>query len=327
MIKLGNLHHGGIMPNYKCTAACRHCLYACSMTRTGGYMSPEDMDAVCTTLTEGGCHSVHIGGGEPFLDFEGLLTLIKTATGHGIAVEYIETNGYWANNEAKVKSRLEALTVAGADTLCISVDPFHAEYVPYAAPLRLAEWCKRYGFGYFLWQERFLPMLKNLPGDKSHNRAALEKGISKDYIRKTALAYGLSYGGRAVNIAEEYFPPKPITEVTKSKPCTGLLSTNHFHVDMYGRFIPPGCTGIAIPLEEGIKGIPAGKYPAFEALLNGGVAALLEYAKNRGFAPNPEGYATDCVLCFYIRQWLSQQGGCPELDMEHYEESLMYYRD
>jgi len=283
------------------------------------------MQAVCAALRSGSCSSVHIGGGEPFLDFEGLLTLVKTAQKYGIIVEYVETNGYWASSEDKVKDRLKALIDAGVDTLCISVDPFHAEYIPYAAPIRLAEWCRRYGFGYFLWQERFLPMMKSLSGDEAHNRAALEDGISQDYIQKTALTYGLSYGGRAVNIAQEYFPSQPIAKITSSSPCHKLLSTNHFHVDMYGRFIPPGCTGIAIPLEEGLCGIPAGKYPAFEALLNGGVSALLELAVSRGFSPNRSGYATGCVMCFYIRRWLSLQGGCPELDVEHYEESLRYY--
>ena len=288
-------------------------------------MSQSDMDEVCATLKEGGCSSVHIGGGEPFLDFDGLVALVNTARKHGIAVEYIETNAYWAKNEEMVKSRLNALKNAGGDTLCISLDPFHGEYVPYAAPLRLAKWCKQYGFGCFLWQERFLPMMKKLDGDKAYTRGELEAGISKDYIHDTALAYGLSIGGRAVKIAEEYFPLRPVAELVNSEPCHKLLSTAHFHVDMYGRFIPPGCTGIAIPLKEGLEGIPAGKYPAFEALLEGGVAALLEYGQARGFAPDPMGYSSGCVLCFYVRRWLSAMGDCPELDAEHYEQSLRYY--
>ena len=315
-------------------------------------MSQKSMDDVCATLKEGGCRSVHIGGGESFLDFDGLLALLKTCRRHGITVEYIETNAYWASNEEKVRSRLEALSSAGADTFCISVDPFHAEYVPYAAPLRLAKWCRNYGFGYFLWQERFLPMMKGLDAEKVHSRAAIEAGISKDYIWDTAQAYGLRMGGRAVNIAEEYSPRKPISEVANNTPCHRLLSTDHFHADMYGRFIPPGCTGIAIPLKEAIRGIPAGKYPAFEALLEGGVAALLEYAKgcvspdrdvlssdNAGFsqdrpAPAPcktisaidtGSYTSGCNLCFHLRHWLSKQGCCPELDPEHYDASLQYY--
>ena len=325
MIKLGVLRHGGIMPNYQCTAACRHCLYACSMDRAGGYMSQADMDAVCATLREGGCRSVHIGGGEPFMDFDGLLALLKTARSHGISVEYIETNGYWAASEDGVKKRLQALACAGADTLCISVDPYHAEYVPYTAPLNLAKWCRAYGFGYFLWQERFVPMMQGLDPNKAHTRAEMEAAISPDYIRDTALAYGIRMGGRAVNIADEYYPRKPVEDVVKAGGCRGLQSTDHFHVDMYGRFIPPGCTGIAIPLREAVDGVPSGKYPAFEALLKGGVAALLEYAVGLGFVPDARGYTSGCGLCFYLRRWLSERGGCAELDGEHYLHSFGYY--
>ena len=325
MVKVNNLQHGGIMPNYKCTAACRHCLYACDMDRTGGFMSRDSMDAVCESLIEGGCRSVHIGGGEPFLDFDGLLTLLKTAKEYNISVEYIETNGYWSKDENTVKSRLNSLAAAGSDTLCISVDPFHAEYIPYAAPIKLAKWCKELGFGYFLWQERFLAMLENIDAQKAHTRASLESGISKNYIQDTARAYGLSMGGRAINIEEEYYPRKPVEELTSGKPCRGLLSGNHFHVDMYNRFIPPGCTGIAIPMKEAVNGIPAGKYPAFEALLTGGVKALMELANKQGFIPDSKGYTSTCGLCFHIRHWLSKNADCPELDAEHYMAALRYY--
>ncbi|MDR1574861.1 MAG: hypothetical protein LBS37_02540 [Treponema sp.] len=58
------------MVNYRCTAACRHCLYACSPTRRAGYLSREVMREICRLLRKGGIGSVHIGGGEPFLDFE-----------------------------------------------------------------------------------------------------------------------------------------------------------------------------------------------------------------------------------------------------------------
>ena len=324
MIKLRHLSHGGIMPNYQCTAACRHCLYACSMDWEG-YMTEADMETACENLRYGGCRSVHIGGGEPFMNFDGLVALVKMAVRYGISVEYVETNGYWATDEKTVKNYLEALRDAGADTLCISVDPFHAEYVPYERPVRLAELCRRYRFGYFLWQERFLSMLTGVAPDRAHVRRALEENISSDYIYKTARVYGLRYGGRAINIESEYGQKKPLEKLlTTNSPCRELLSTNHFHVDMYGRFIPPGCTGIAIPLREMVDGIDPGKYPAFEALASGGVTALVDYAKERGFQPEP-GYTSTCALCFHTRHWLSKLEGTPELVREHYEQSLAHY--
>jgi hypothetical protein len=95
---------------------------------------------------------------------------------------------------------------------------------------------------------------------------------------------------------------------------------------MYGRYIPPGCTGIAILLEEAVHGIPDGKYPVLEVLLSGGAAELLRYAQGKGFMPDPEGYPSRCAFCIHIRHWLSENATSPELDAEHYRESLMYWR-
>ena len=130
MITTERLMHGGVMANYRCTAACRHCLYACSPDRTDGYISEKTAVSVAALLRTAGCRSVHIGGGEPFLNFEGLLMLVRKMTDAGVRVEYIETNAYWAADRRQAVKRLGELAQAGADTLCISIDPFHAEYVP-----------------------------------------------------------------------------------------------------------------------------------------------------------------------------------------------------
>jgi len=324
MIKISKLHHGGIMTNYECNAACRHCLYACSPDRSDGYISPQGAEEVCRLLVEGGCHSVHIGGGEPFLDFDGLINLLETAKKFRINVEYVETNGFWAVEPGKAKTYLKTLLKAGADTLCISLDPFHAEYVAYSLPVKLAEICRSVGFGYFLWQERFLRPMEGVNPNKPHDRKALEYQISPDYIFETAQSYGIGMGGRAINIELEYSSKHPLNKIISNQPCRGLLSTNHFHVDLYGNFIPPGCTGIAIPLGELINGLPEGKYPAFEALLTGGTANLLEFAIGKGFNPD-ETYTSACALCFFVRKWLSQNAECPELDAEHYLASFDFY--
>jgi len=275
-----------------------------------------------------GINSVHIGGGEPFIDFEGLLTLLNKAAKFGIRVDYIETNACWATDENTVARYLSVLRKAGADTLCISIDPFHAEYVPYAYPLRLAEICRKSGFGYFLWKEQFVNALRNTNPDIAHDRAALEKSIGREYIRDTAKAYGLKTGGRAINIELEYSPRKPVEELlapAAGKTCDGLVSTAHFHVDMYNRFIPPGCTGFVLPMKEVVHGIPAGKYPVFEALHGGGTVALYALAKAHGFVADAKGYATRCALCFFMRKFLSETGKFAELDAEFYVQSLEYY--
>ena len=107
--------------------------------------------------------------------------------------------------------------------------------------------------------------------------------------------------------------------------CRNLLSTNHFHIDWQGRFIPPGCTGLVIPLDEAVNGIPSGKYPAWEALITGGVDKLQTLAESRG---SEAEYSSPCAKCFYIRQWLADHAGddFPELDKAYYAESLKFYK-
>jgi len=269
-----------------------------------------------------GCRSVHIGGGEPFLDFDSLLILVRTLTDSGIRVEYIETNAYWASDTLRSETYLRELLNADAGTLCISLDPFHAEYVPIELPLSLAKACNDAGFGYFLWQERYLPAMARLDKSKAHNREEMETLISPRYIIDTAKSYSLHFGGRAIGIEAEYYPCKPASDVLNKRPCQRLLSGEHFHVDMHGQYIPPGCTGIAIPLSEAVHGIPDGKYPVFETLLAGGVERLLEYAVFKGFIVNDSGYPSGCALCFHIRHWLCENAPSPELDHEHYEQAM-----
>jgi hypothetical protein len=323
MLSTGILYHGGIMVNYRCNAACRHCLYACSPTRKAGYIDGETLAGVCAVLRRGNIGSVHIGGGEPFLDFEGLVGAVGALKKAGIELDYVETNAFWAQDDGRAREYVRTLKALGAGALCISLDPFHAEYVPYGLPLKLAKLCNEAGMDYFLWKQQFLRPLSGLESSAVHSREALEEHLDPGYIGDTARSYGIRLGGRAVTIEEAYGPSHALAELLdKAPPCPDLLNTGHFHVDLEGWFIPPGCTGLRVPLAEAVDGIPPGKYPLFEALYEGGVAALLDVAARRGFVPE-KTYPSRCNLCFHIRAFLADKGFA-ELDENHYEESLKY---
>jgi len=277
------------------------------------------MRQACQTLRKHGCTSIHIGGGEPFMDFEGLCAIAKIAQENGITIEYVETNAYWATDEKTIRTHLHALRAVGIDALCISNDAYHAEFIDPALPQRLAAVCQRDGFGHFVWQTRL---------------------------------NSLRFNGRATTLEEAHFPKKTAATLLKEAEarggCRKLLSTNHFHVDMYGRFIPPGCTGIILPLEEALNGTLhtratgyrsnerepqptldhrhsyergdiAAASPAFCTLYNDGPAALYALAQRHGFTPNEAGYPSVCNLCFHLRKFLSERPGFSELDETHYK--------
>ncbi|MCL2832300.1 MAG: radical SAM protein [Treponema sp.] len=327
-----NLVHGGIMVNYRCNASCRHCLYACSPTRRQGYVTEEKFSKICDLLILGKIESVHIGGGEPFLDFKGLLNIVRILAQSGIPLDYIETNAFWAHSESCNK-QIKILKDLDVRALCISVDPFHAEYVPWGNAVDLAAVCEDAGMDYFLWKQEFIKPLSRLDRKRTHTRQEMEFTLSAGYIGSTASAYRIQLGGRAVNIDEEFRPRKPLTELLNSEPCSCLTSTSHFHADLDGYFIPPGCTGLRLPLQEFIDGTwkentgKTGsrlKYPIYSALYNGGIAALYRLAVPQGFAADNKGYPSKCNLCFHIREFLAGKGFA-ELDEDFYTEALKYY--
>jgi len=285
----------GIMVNYQCTAACAHCLYASSPAWSCGYMTPEKMHEACTTLRRHGGRSVHIGGGEPFIDFNALCKLAQTARECGISIEYVETNAFWAIDEKEVIRKLDAMQQVGIDALCISADAYHAEFVDPALPLRLSNICRRVGFGQFVWQTQI-------------NR--------------------LRFNGRAITLENAHHQKKPLPKILQEaaakKSCRNLTSTGHFHIDLHGRYIPPGCTGFVLPLEEALthSADALTRYKAFTASYTGGPLALYALAQNEGFIPDETGYPSVCNFCFHLRQFLSQQDGFDELDAMHYQQAV-----
>jgi MoaA/NifB/PqqE/SkfB family radical SAM enzyme len=73
--------------------------------------------------------SISITGGEPFLYYEDLLEIIKTANSYMFNVT-CGTNGFWAKTEEIAGQKLDELINAGLNHMSISVDEFHSVYVP-----------------------------------------------------------------------------------------------------------------------------------------------------------------------------------------------------
>ncbi len=298
------LGSGGVIANYRCTAACRHCLYGCSPRWPDEYIGEAAARRVCQALAQRGCTSVHIGGGEPFLHFEELLMLVREIGRAGMELEYIETNASWCTDDGAVREKLVRLLDAGAACVMASTDPFHSEFVPLERPLRLVEQCRRAGMDYFVWKQGFIPRLAGLDPASAHSREALAKHLGRDYIACTAREYGLRFHGRALNIEREHARVfETVILLRDDRPCRELAGVNHYHADLYGRFVPPGCTGIGIALED-LEQITPEKYPVACALYHGGISALYAYAKQRGYEPQP-AYTGRCALCYDMRRHLA----------------------
>src|SRR5512139_2337197 len=69
---------GGIVLTYRCTNACRHCLYRCSPGRPDEWMSLETARRIFAAFRrEPYLHSLHLAGGEAMLRFDLLLEIVR----------------------------------------------------------------------------------------------------------------------------------------------------------------------------------------------------------------------------------------------------------
>jgi len=125
----------------------------------------------------------------------------------------------------------------------------------------------------------------------------------------------MGFNGRALKLIRQMNAKKPAAEFLSEKPCGNLLRADHFHADLYGNYIPPGCTGLGIALGDLGSGLDAAHYPVLSGLYSGGLKNLYNYAIKNGFTPDETGYASKCDLCFNMRKHLTVNCSkhCPDL--------------
>jgi len=315
-VNMNTPHYSGIIMNYVCTAECRHCMFLSSPSCPKNFITPEMSEHLADLLEKAGTSSVHIGGGEPFMNFPALCTLIRALNRHGIGVDYIETNAFWAKEEPIIRERLSKLRTLGVTTIMVSVDPFHIEFVPLERPLRLCRIMNDMDFDYFIWQDRYLRrFLRNrIDQSKTYTKEELQEILGKNYITDTASEYGLGMNGRALSIAGEIYPNRPAEEWLTSEPCPSLPDVCHCHLDLYGNIVPSGCPGLAAEAEDYLnERFDGDKYPVMVRLISGGTRKLYEYAMEKGFVPSPEGYPTKCAFCYAVRRYLHKNAPSPDL--------------
>ncbi|MFO7295555.1 MAG: radical SAM protein [Clostridia bacterium] len=322
MLQIGYLVSGGIITNYKCSSRCRHCCYSSSPQWPNDYMTPSMADEIFRILKGLGCRSVHIGGGEPLLRPDKILAVLEVAKKNGVHIEYIETNASWYKDEASTHAILKDLKRCGVHTLLISIDPYHNEHIPFWKVKALMAACSKAGIEVFPWLMDFWPDIEAMDDSKPHSLDEYVQLFGRDYLLRLAKRYGLNLKGRALKTYRPMMKKQPFEQVLRqSRPCRLLSGVYHFHVDLYGNFVPQSCPGLSIPLKELVRGADPGRYRVFYALETEGVKGLVELAmKEYGFEPQAE-YAGDCDLCYDIRNYLVLERGLdlPDLKPEgHY---------
>jgi len=305
----------GLLLTYWCNARCAVC-YVHSGPDRGGMMATADALELWAGLDRLAARHdrvmrVHLSGGEPFRDWPRLVSIIHEARAAGLtAVEKVETNAFWATDDDHTRARLELLDALGMQTLVISTDVYHQEFVPFARVGRCVRIARRVlGLGRVRvrwWDFCRAPL--HVGGLSSAQKA--------DAFRAAYARHADRLTGRAAELLAPLLPCYPSERFAGQTCIEQVLRSRHVHIDPYGNVFPGVCTGIILgnALADGVEGVwdelvrRWRENAVLEALVAGGSFELMRRARAFGYRELPGGYAHKCHLCTDVRQFLVDQG-------------------
>jgi hypothetical protein len=306
-------------------------MYACGPDWYAGWITPEDMDVLLTSLAgrivpaPGGAgtaslnHGLHLMGGEPFLKFDLLCRAVETATRLNIPSVFVETNGYWCTHEDRARRKLSLLKELGLKGIMISVNPFYLEYVPFERTelaVRLSR--QLFGENTMVYQREYYRLFQRLGIRES---IPFEEYLGRVQGREQFLRHVEFFSmGRApyfmdaMNIPYPTYPPDTLVDL----PCVpSFLRPWHNHFDHLGNYVPGYCGGITLgdcrDMDRLLReGIDTRQRPILGFLARGDMRTLLGFARERGYRARARYYGK-CHLCVDLRKHLNDYGGFDEL--------------
>jgi len=323
---------GGVLLSYKCTAECRHCMYACSPRWKADWIPEKDLEKILGQLAGkivpsvygtdhiGLSHGLHFTGGEPFMNFDLLCRAIEISSSLDIPSLFVETNGYWCTGDSTTREKLLLLREKGMKGIMISVNPFYLEYVPFERTERAIRISAEiFGTNAIVYQAEYYRRFRALG---IRDRVPFEKYLQmenrEDFVRNTEF---FIMGRAPYSLKDQLaglYPRYPAGRLAQM-PCSPPFLRNwHNHFDNYGNFVPGFCGGISLGdcrrLEDLLEtGIDPEAYPVLSCLLREDMAGLLQFALDRGYRVDESGYYSKCHLCVDMRKFLHAQDGFREL--------------
>ena len=304
-----DLHRLEFSITYRCSAHCLHCQVEDDLRRSAPAAIDPALGAqiVHRVASAYPLRSLMTFGGEPLLYPEAVCAVHQAAQEEGIAHRSIITNASVPRAEAAFRALARRLAECGVNAVYISVDAFHQACIPLAVVERNVRALADAGIEELVWNPCWVVSREH---DNAWNRRTREVLAALAHLpAREDEGNVVQPDGHARDALAEYLPPKvPLpTGSCGDMPYTGPLDAiGSIGVEPDGAITV--CHELAIgnaaqeDVVEILQRYDPYKIPEARALLQGGVAALVELAHAQGITLDPGGYYSVCDLCRSMRR-------------------------
>jgi organic radical activating enzyme len=294
---------------FKCNSQCKHCCYEAGPERHGSM----DADRARAWLTELDAirplKSITIHGGEPFLCFDTMLSILEKARDLGIPQRWVISNGFWAKDRNVADEKLTALKNSGLTAITLSIDAFHQEYVDFDAVKSAVECALKQNLDAVTVDSYFL---------LSEDHRNTYNARTREYLSRLAGNPGLqlhsfvaSFEGRAARLPVEHgFTEEKIPGGKCCPPFwlgSSLKDPDTIEIDARGNVTL--CPGISIgnaikqSLTDIISQYEYTHHPIVKIIVEQGPIGLYRLAQSYGYQGN-DRFVNECHLCYEMRKYL-----------------------
>ncbi len=306
---IGIKHVASLLFTYRCTIACKHCLFNCSPWQPDVCVSLEDGVEFLRQLRATD-RVIHIAGGEAMIYYQPMLEICRIANEEGNAPHFFETNASWCANDDVTRKRYEELKQVGVLGVYISADPYHQAFVRPEPRYRAYKWAVEI-FG----RENVAA------GDLSLEQLSEFRSIGRDHERLEEYCrnHVPRLVGRAGDVLARFYDDRPLEALVKdtlwhggsdAENCRSEFDSDEMweiHIDPYGNI--QTCCGIIIgdahkkPLVEWMERGFHTDDDLVRMVYEHGPYAYLKLAIEHGYQPR-DGYPQKCSLCWETRKFL-----------------------
>jgi hypothetical protein len=291
----------------KCNSQCIHCQADASPLRKGVMQVKDAYNYLAEATAVSDLESFMIFGGEPMLYPKRAIAIFKKASQFRIPKIDMITNGVWGKNKATAEKLATKLKTAGLNTINISVDAFHLQYIPLEYPINAALASLKAGIENITWNVAVIDSIN----------ATNEYGKKTAQILKSLQPIGLEAGtvrivpaGRAIQNLRQYLTPTSLYGPCEEEPLEGNTLTNPESITIEPSGSADICWNLPIgnakrvPLKRLITEYDWRRNPITRILVEEGPVGLLKLPEARDYEFQEERYINKCHLCTEIRKIL-----------------------